>query len=396
MTAPDTASTIMLPPTDTVKVWEERQALHPTVNWREMMHEEHASAFTVAKIAKLDLLSAIRESLDSVIRDGGTFEQWKANILPELQRQGWWGLVQDKALTGTEDAIVINDNRLRTIYRTNVRMSMAGGLWRKIQREKDRAPYLRYLSNHYRKHPREDHQSWHGLILPVDDPAWQWMFPPNGWGCKCHVQQVTEDLLKARGWKIGTAPTRDQMSPQIAEGFDYNPGTAHLRVLAERSITSIERALALDNDGAAETMLREVIADPSLDQFLAMPEGAFPVAILSAERQQQISAPSRVIVLPSSVYRKQLGEMPDISRGHPELGPDDYRNLPDIVAHALVIAQDGDSKLIYFSDVVGRIWKAVVRYDVDRTHPAVVSFHGSGNSKITAETSHLQIILDNR
>lgn len=245
MTIPSPESTIMMPPTDVVAVWQERSALNPTVRWSEMINEEHASAFTVAKIANLDLLNAVRRSLDDVIRNGGTFEEWRANILPELQRAGWWGLVQNRELTGTDQAIMINDRRLRTIYRTNVRMSVAAGLWRKIQREKDIAPYLRYLSNHWRKRPRKDHQSWHGIILPVDHPAWQWMFPPNGWGCKCHVQQVTEGMMKRNGWKVSEAPSppfepfetaggRTVMVPEgVAPGFGYNPGTAHLEVLAD-------------------------------------------------------------------------------------------------------------------------------------------------------------------
>lgn len=279
MTAPDLASTIFLPPTDTIRAWQERDALQPTVAWAEMMHEEHAVAFTVAKIARVDLLIKVRESLDSVIRDGGTFEQWKANILPELQKAGWWGVVQDKSLTGTDDAIVVNDRRLRNIYRTNIRMSIAAGRWRKYQREKDLFPYLRYLSDHYRKHPRLNHQSWHGIILPVDHPAWSWLFPPNGWGCNCRVVQVSERMMRTKGWTVSeppnpgtfifeTADGREIDVPKgVQPGFGYNPGTAHLQALADR-IAKVTRDAEARGLGTAANQLRRETADLYRDAML--------------------------------------------------------------------------------------------------------------------------------
>lgn len=408
MSAPDLASTIFLPPTDTVRAWQERDALRPTINWSEMMHEEHAVYFTVSKIAKLELLAKMQQSLDSAIRDGGTYEQWKANILPELQKAGWWGVVQDKSLTGTDDAIVVNDRRLRNIYRTNIRMSIAAGRWRKYQREKELFPYLRYLSDHYRKHPRLNHQSWHGIILPVDHPAWQWLFPPNGWGCNCRVEQVSEARMRRKGWTVSeppnpgtfifeTADGREIDVPKgVQPGFGYNPGTAHLRVVAERATKGIQDALDAGLDAAAQATLREIVADAAFEQFAGLPEGAFPVAILTPPQQQQIAAQSRIVMMPAGVYRKQIGLAPQISAGHPELTLDNYRLLPDLVDRAIVIAAQGTDRLIYFGDEAGNIWKVVVRQDAGRSYPAVVSFHRSRPRNITPETRNLTVLLDRR
>lgn len=405
---PPPSSTIFLSPTDTIAVWAEREQPRQSVHWTDTMHEEHASAFTVAKIAKLELLNVVRASLDDVIQHGGTFEQWKANLLPELKKHGWWGVVQNEALTGASDAIVVDDRRIRNIYRTNIRMSVAGGRWRKYQREKELFPYLRYRSDHYRKHPRLNHKSWHGLILRVDDPAWQWLFPPNGWGCNCKVEQVSEDRMKRMGWKLGVAPTPQQIDfvtaagevirvPEgVAPGFGYNPGTAHLRVVAERAFAKIEEALSNGTDDIAQNFLRQIIADPAFEQFTAMPEGAFPVALLSQTQQQLIGARTRIVALPGQVYRKQLGEFPAISSGHPELSIGDYRLLPDIIDRAKVIAQQGDRRLIYFSDTAGRWWKVVVRQDAGEKYPIVISFHRSRVRNIAAETRGLQLLLDNR
>ena len=396
VTAPDLASTIFLPPTDTVAVWQERDALRTTVDWHEMMFAEHAVAFTVAKVAQLDLLNSIRASLDKVIREGGTFEMWKADIVPQLQRAGWWGVVTDPALTGTSEPVVVNDARLRTIFRTNLRMSQAGGLWRRIQRDKGFAPYLRYLSHHYRKHPRKDHYSWHGLVLEVDDPAWQWMFPPNGWGCKCHVQQLTERSLKANGYTVGKAPVPrmvdfktangiEKVHQGVDPGFGYNPGFAHLQALSDKLTRSIEQALDVGNDVAASATLRSIVADPAFDQFMGvpynektkLPDTRFPVAILSEQQRDLIGGSSRIVALKPRVINKQAGKSSSGNRGHTDLTIDDYRNLPDIVDQAIIILQQGPTKLIFFSDrrQPDRLWKAIVRQDEGEAYPLVISFH---------------------
>ncbi|BBB13466.1 head morphogenesis protein SPP1 gp7 [Sphingopyxis sp. FD7] len=407
-TRPDLRDTIYMDPGDIIAAWVERSNYRFSEHWTDTWQEEHAAAFTVAKIAKLDLLTAIHKSLDDVIQGGGTFEQWKANLLPELKKHGWWGVVQDEALTGTPDPVIVNERRLRTIYRTNIRMSMAAGRWRKYQREKELFPYLRYRSDHFRKHPRLDHKSWHGLILRVDDHAWQWMFPPNGWGCNCRVEQVSEARMRRMGWKLDEAPNPPRHDfitaageivsvPQgVAPGFGYNPGTAHLRVLADRATASLKSALAAGNDQAAHHTLRQLIGDPAFEQFLAMPDGAFPVAILDPDHQATIAAASRIVMLPGKVYRKQLGEFPNISSGHPELTIADYRMLPDIVERAILVAMQGDNRLIYFADEAGRLWKAVVRQDAGVGFPAVVSFHRSRARNIAPETRNLEILLDRR
>lgn len=400
---------IFLKPDDVVRAFDARGPLQPTVRWSEMMHDDHAVGFTVAKVAKLDLLRTMRTSIDDVLRNGGTYEEWKSGILPELKKAGWWGAVTNAELTGTDETIIVNNRRLRTIYNTNVRMSMASGHWTRIQRQKDVMPYLRYLPS-TSEHKRPLHMSWYGILLPVDHPFWQTHFPPNGWGCKCHFEQVTERKMRKMGWTI----TPDKDLPQgsrsftdatgrtfmvpagIDPGFSYNPGTAHLRAVATKAVASLQAATDAGLGTAADATLRQIIADPAFDQFLGNPHGAFPIAILDAAQQAAIQAKSRVVVLPETIYRKQLGEMPDISAGHPELTPDDYRLLPDLVARALLVAQQGDDRLIYFADADGRIWKVVIRQDGTRDLPAVVSFHRSRSRNIAAETRNLTILLDRR
>lgn len=399
--SPPLSDTIYMPPGDAIAAWAERAGYRFSPHWTDTWQEEHAAAFTVAKIAKLDLLVSIRSSLDKVIAEGGTFEQWKASILPELQKAGWWGFVQDEALTGTSEPIIVNDRRLKTIYRTNVRMSIAAGRWRKFQREKDLFPYLEYVSDHYRKHPRLDHQSWHGLILPIDDPTWQWMFPPNGWGCNCRVLQVSQSEVDRKRLTIGPAPNpprRDFVTAAgeviavpagIAPGFGYNPGTAHLRVLAERLTASLRAAMAEGLQSAARPILRELVDSPAFDQFLGQLDPQYPVMLLDDAMAAQIGAQTQVAVLSRETLVKQLER-------HGELPLALYRQLPALAERPDIVALDGDNSLIISRANDGGWLVAVVKRTASGQGLFVVSVRRQNDQSLARLLRDLEIVVDRR
>jgi SPP1 gp7 family putative phage head morphogenesis protein len=395
---------ITLPPEDTVRAFDAREELRTTVKWSEMLHGEHSRAFTVAKVAKLDLLEDIRTSLADVIHNGGTFEQWQANLVPTLEKAGWWGRVEDRELTGTSQPVFVGPRRLRTIYDTNLRMSRAAGQWARIQESKARSPYLRY-SAVMDTRTRPLHRQWHGTILPVDHEWWDTHFPPCGWNCRCTVQQLSDRDLRNMGWSVSKAPppsgpgkpfwpagaSKPVLVPAgIDPGFDYNPGKTSMAPIAAKAVRSLERAAAQDV-GAARAVLRDLVDSPAFLKALDEPGTAFPVAILSGDDQARLSAPAKVVVLPSGVYEKQRRP-----GRHAELAIADYRQLPQLIHDALVVIEQGADRLLYFRDGAGRLLKAVVRMDADQPNAAVVSFHIAGDREITREAKKGTLILDRR
>lgn len=393
---------IFLKPDDVVRAFEARGALKPTVRWSEMMHGDHAVGFTVAKIAKLDLLRTMHASIDDVLRNGGTYESWKAGIQPALKKAGWWGAVTNPELTGTGETIIVNNRRLRTIYNTNVRMSMATGHWARIQRQKDVLPYLRYLPS-TSEHKRPLHMSWYGILLPVDHPFWQTHFPPNGWGCKCHFEQVSERKMRRMGWVV----TPDDQLPKAARrflpangdpimvpdgidpGFSYNPGTAHLRAVAAKAANSIQQALDAGLDEAARATLRQIVDDVAFEQFLALPNPGFPVMILSQQLQAAIGSKARLAILSDTTVAKQVTKRPDLPLAI-------YRQLPLLSDRADIVALDGENVLIFAREADGRWTIAIMKRTASGEGLFVTSVRSQNDRSLPRLLNGTEIILDRR
>ena len=261
--APSKGGTINpgLPPDEAVRAFRAKgYAL--THAWQDMWQQEHSAAFTVAKVADLDLLDDIRGAVDKALAEGTTFETFRSDLQPLLEERGWWGrkTVVDPKTGELVKAQLGSPRRLKTIFRTNLRMSYSAGQWERIQRTKERRPWLRYtavLDNY----TRPAHADWHGTILPVDDPWWDDHNPPNGWNCRCRVIQLSETQMRRNGWKPSGRPTvemRDWKNKRTGEtvavpkgidpGFAYNPGDAAARradisrLLADRLETTFPGA----------------------------------------------------------------------------------------------------------------------------------------------------------
>ena len=95
-------------------------------------------------------------------------------------------------------------HRLRLIFDANMRSATARGHWERIERLKDRLPLLRYVAV-LDDRTRSRHRDWHGTILPVDHPFWATHYPPNGWRCRCMVQQLAEEDLERFGYDPANA-----------------------------------------------------------------------------------------------------------------------------------------------------------------------------------------------
>lgn len=330
-------------------------------DYRDVWRAEHATQFTVAKAMNLDVLISLREGVDQALVNGTTFAQFKRELTPLLQRLGWWGVDEmTDPLTGERRLVQLGSpRRLKTIYDTNLRTARAAGQWERIQRNLASHPYLLYQLGPSENH-REQHVRWSGLLLPADDPFWATHFPPNGWGCKCWIRQVSKreyERLKGTGKYLTEAPSQplrewinkrtgevEQVPDGIDPGWDTNPGAAARQAGAIDLITSkIERAPRV----LAQASIRDLVASPGFAAWYRNPEGAFPVGRLAAEDAQIIGALTRTAKLLSETAAKQRTI-------HPEIAAAEYVYIQDAIERGRRV-QDTALTLIYLLEEPGYV-----------------------------------------
>lgn len=172
----------------------------PSYHYSDVLHNEHSAVFTIAKSTEADILNDVKSALIDALKNGKTLTQFKKELKPILVQKGWWGAKEAiNPKTGKKELVQLGSpKRLETIYEANKRSTRAAVLWEEAQDTKEVLPYFLYKLGPSKEH-REEHKNWNGLILPVDDPFWDYAFPPNGWGCKCYVSQISEEECKRRG-----------------------------------------------------------------------------------------------------------------------------------------------------------------------------------------------------
>ena len=229
-----------LPPAEVLRFFEDK-GLKPAWSWADVWQQENRVAFTVAGLMEQDVLADMRDAVDECLRDGLPFTEFKKKITPILADKGWLARksVVDPVTGAEKDVNLGEPQRLKTIFDTNLRTANAAGQWSRIERVKDALPYLKYGLGPSRVH-RPEHQVFDGLILRVDDPFWRTHMPPNGFGCRCGVRQLTEREAQRYGGPSASPelPMRSWRNPRTGKelmvpygcdpGFDHNPGMDRL------------------------------------------------------------------------------------------------------------------------------------------------------------------------
>jgi SPP1 gp7 family putative phage head morphogenesis protein len=248
-----------LPPIDAIRALQRRgRRLAPTFSWLDAWQADHAAMFTVAKSAGYDVLDMIFAALLKALSEGKTFRDFARELTPLLQDRGWWGRqwTIDPATGERVAAQLGSARRLQTIFDANMRVSYAAGHWAGFERSKSSRPYLRYVAI-LDEATRPAHRARHNLVLPVDDPYWDWWAPPCGWNCRCTLQSLSErdvERLQAQGVELFFEGPPLDLRPfvnkrtgavaQVPDGIDpgwaYNPGKAGWREVVAASTERID------------------------------------------------------------------------------------------------------------------------------------------------------------
>ncbi len=306
------ARAFRLPPAEAVAYMQGRDRVRVTYDWTELWQQEHAYQFTVSRLARADLLEALRKGIERSVNGELTRRDWMRDAKALLEQAGWWGEKQVIGPDGRARTTRFNPARLELIYDVNARMAHAAGRWERVQAAKASHPFLRYVTRKDER-VRASHRAWHDVTLPVDHPWWKTHYAPNGWRCRCTVVQLrardveSNPHLKRQApdeplveWKNPHTGEVVPVPANIDPGFGYNVGQARARWkgLLDAVAGRIVRLPALE--GAA---LYESLDEVALGK----------VAEVFAEffRQARAGPPAGRMALAGVIARRMLERMAD-------------------------------------------------------------------------------------
>ena len=204
---------------DEIVNYLKNKGLKSTFSYKELQKEAHDKAFTVAKVMRTDLLSDIHESLLDSLKTGKNFEAWKKSIIPTLEKKGWWGTQEiTNPKTGEIKKVIINSNRLKTIYDTNMRVAYQKQRYEEMMKLPS-STYWMYRSA-LLENTRDSHRKLHGSVFHRDHEFWQENYPPNDWNCKCTVTAHSKKDIDKRG----LTPIEGKIESIAGKDWDYNVG----------------------------------------------------------------------------------------------------------------------------------------------------------------------------
>lgn len=267
-------------------------------DWKVTWNEAQAKARSIAGIHKQDIAAQIHGALYESLKNGTSFEKFRDDVAGRLKQHDWQ-LLKDGDIvhinTGEVDGKGITVHRLETIFRTQMQSAYMSGHWQALEDGRDSAPWLQY-SAILDSRTRQSHAAAHGAVYHIDDPFWDYFYPPNGFNCRCTVRAFSDRDLKRRNLLPQKAQLEDtevvvnrkgDTRPAMADGsrfytdagFQNNVGKSHLANLGQ---LQMQRAVELPPK-LASVAIQTALKQPDLMQAVSQ-QAAQMVRRVDAEK----------------------------------------------------------------------------------------------------------------
>lgn len=237
VTPAELAALLNQPPEAAVEFFRAK-GLELTWNWHDQWRDAHSRAFTVAKLARLDILEDIQDGVQRALDTGESEAEFKKRMGALLQQKGWWG---KKIVVGADgQAEVVREGsprRLSVIFRTNLQSAYMAGRWKQFAGEAAEAPYVQYIAVMDGR-TRPAHAAFHGKVFRIDDPVWKVIAPPNGINCRCRIRNLTAAEMLTQRFKAETgAQIETRRDVKIAPVTDRRTGEIDPVKLERRGVS---------------------------------------------------------------------------------------------------------------------------------------------------------------
>lgn len=376
-TAPKFA--IGMEPTEAIEFLRQKKMLAGKVFTKELHDSALAKATTIARLSSLEMTKDIYQSLETAMREGKGFNQWKKDLLGEFERKGWvFG--KDKSVSRGIDGNLLADpktgeyfgtpRRLNTIYRVNMQSAYSAARYQRMRDNVDNRPYWQYSAVGDER-TRPAHLALSGKIYRYDDPFWATFYPPNGFNCRCSVIALSDRDLKRRGidkpddsseFLVEVERPADKAGNRektigfklpdgtirvTDKGFDYNVGRLNYKPNLDLYPEKLAHQFAKVEMRGSEfvhdfNLLAKQVAEIkqssshegkklTAEQMLQVRDGLaknfrFAAGILSAENKGLMKANTGTVWLSDDTLIKQFN-----SRDGQNFGVDEYADLPDLI-----------------------------------------------------------------
>ena len=289
---------------DAAIAYLEQKGIQVSWDWQDMLDDAHATAFTVAKTMKMDVIDDIYSAVVKSVENGQTLQQFNNELAPVLQRKGWWGKKEvANPDTGEPQTVRLGSPyRLKTIYLTNMQSAYMAGRYVAMREAVDTHPYWEYVAIMDTR-TRPSHAALNGMVYEADDPVWNSMYPPLDFRCRCRVRALSESSgrsrvltspsLETKYVDIGTneytgevrhaARTGIRVSGEFiapSPGFNANQGKSMLSRMAS---IAVEKAQATHPD-IARVALRDMMQNKRFKESLNTTQSAWVTKLLSGSQ----------------------------------------------------------------------------------------------------------------
>ena len=238
---------------------------HIPPDWDVKWNEAQTKARMIAGIHRQDIVGEFHAAMYEAAKSGKSFEAWRDEVQGRLKAHDWHLLKDGDIVDGDTGEVLgrgITKHRMETIFRTQMQSAYMAGHWQAFEEGRDDAPWLQY-SAILDSRTRQSHAAAHGAVYHIDDPFWDYFYPPNGFNCRCTVRALSDSDLKRRNLlpqkaqledtevvvnrKGDTRPAKAVKLPDgrrfyTDAGFQHNVGKSHLANLGQ---LQMQRAVEL-------------------------------------------------------------------------------------------------------------------------------------------------------